>query len=110
MPKVTMRVQQELSHEDVIGMLRAYVNDTPPIGVRLGNPQEKDGEEIVDGDVLVPKPEAYNGTAIALDTYVLVVQTVPRAAGFLGAFLTRDGQKGYLFFQGHQFERKFTPA
>lgn len=110
MPKVTMQVQRELSHEDVTGMLLAYISEMPPIGVRLGSPQEKDGEEIVEGDVLVPKPELYGNSAIALDTYVLVVQTVPRAGAFLGAFLTRDGQKGYLFFQGHQFERKFTPA
>lgn len=106
MPKVLTQVEQEVSHEDVIKLLHDYMRDTPPIGVRL----TKDGDDIVAGDILIPKPDTYNSTPIAAETYVLSVQTIPRGGAFLGLFLTRDGQKGYAFFQGHQFENKYKPS
>lgn len=109
MPKVLVQVEQETSHEDVIDILHDYMRDTPPLGVRLGPRGSQDGEEIYEGDTLLPKSDTYLSTPIAPETYVLVVQTIPRGGAFLGLFLTRDGQKGYAFFQGHQFEKKYNP-
>jgi hypothetical protein len=110
MPKVVRQVEAEASHEELIEELQKYVDETPPIGVRLGDLGSKDGEEIVVGDVLIPKPEAYTVAPIVLDTYVLVTSVIPRAGVLLGVILTRDGNKGYSFFQGHQFEGKYKPV
>lgn len=110
MPKVVRQVEADASHEDLIEELEAYAHETPAIGVRLGEIGSKDGDEIAVGDVLIPKPETYTVSPIVLDTYVLVTEVIPRAAVFLGAMFTRDGKKGYSFFQGHQFEGKYKPT
>lgn len=110
MPKVVRQVEAEASHEELIEELQKYADETPPLGVRLGDFGSKDGEEIVVGDVLIPKSTAYTVAPIVLDTYVLVIEVVPRAGVFLGAIFTRDGNKGYSLFQGHQFEGKYKPV
>lgn len=110
MPKVVRQVEAEASHEELIEELQSYVDETPPVGVRLGDIGSKDGTEIVVGDVLIPKPETYKVAPIVLDTYVLVADVTPRAGVFLGTIFTRDGKKGYSLFQGHQFEGKYKPT
>lgn len=110
MPKIVRQVEADASHEELIGELLKYVDETPPIGVRLGDLGSRDGEEILVGDILIPKPEAYTVAPIVLDTYVLVVEVIPRGGVFLGVIFTRDGNKGFAFFQGHQFEGKYKPV
>lgn len=109
MPKVVRKVEAEASHEELVDELQKYADETPFAGVRLGDMGSKDGEEIVVGDILIPKPDAYTVAPIVLDTYVLVAEVIPRAGVLLGVIFTRDGNKGYSFFQGHQFEGKYQP-
>lgn len=110
MPKVVRQIETEASHEELVAELQKYADETPPIGVRLGDFGSKDGEEIAVGDVLIPKSEAYTVAPIVLDTYVLVIEVIQRAGVVLGVIFTRDGNKGYSFFQGHQFEGKYKPV
>lgn len=109
MPILKRLVDTPMTHEEVKAHLMEYLSDTPPVGVALVNDDGSPGEPIMDDDYLIPNIETYKGVPIVPGTYVLVVQTIPRAGVFLAVFATTDGQRGYSLMRGNQFSGKYAP-
>lgn len=110
MPTIRRQVDTEMTHDEVRQYLLDYLEETPPVGVRLVGEDGKPGEDIREGDYLIPKPDIHTSAPVMQGTYVYVVQTIPRAGVFLGLFATPNGQRGYSLLGGGQFSGKYVPT
>lgn len=107
MPRVMRQVEEEVSVGDLNQDLAGSLGEIDQGGVFLPGEGGERGEEINEGDFLVPTEEARNAMQMVPESCVYVVTTVPAAGIFWGAFHRVPGGKGVQFFNGTSFIGKY---